>query len=45
MNLPEKETTQCVICGKDIEVLDEFNGEMMCKECYNDPENEVFEDY
>jgi len=35
--------TQCVVCGKEIEVLDEFNGEMMCQECYHSPENEVFE--
>lgn len=35
--------TQCVICEKEIELMEEFNGEMMCEECYNDPENEVFE--
>ena len=34
--------TECVICTKEIEVLEEFNGEMMCSECYNDPENFVF---
>ena len=36
--------TECVVCGKKIEVLDQFNGEMMCQNCYNDPENEVFTD-
>lgn len=36
--------TECVICEKEIKSLDEFNGEMMCEDCYNDPDNEVFED-
>ncbi|WP_255397345.1 hypothetical protein [Sporosarcina sp. P2] len=36
--------TECVVCGKEIEVLEQFNGEMMCQDCYNDPENEVFGD-
>lgn len=36
--------TECVVCTKEIEVLDNFNGEMMCDECYHDPENEVFTD-
>ncbi|WP_255397530.1 hypothetical protein [Sporosarcina sp. P21c] len=36
--------TECVVCGKEIEVLDQFNGEMMCEECYQEPENEVFGD-
>ncbi len=35
--------TECVVCGREIEQLEDFNGEMMCEECYNDPENEVFE--
>lgn len=34
--------TECVVCTKEIEVLEDFNGEMMCQECYNDPENYVF---
>lgn len=34
--------TECVICTKEIEILESFNGEMMCEECYNDAENEVF---
>lgn len=34
--------TECVVCTKAIEVLDDFNGEMMCEECYNNPENYVF---
>lgn len=35
--------TECAVCGKEIIALDQFNGEMMCEECYVDPENEVFE--
>lgn len=35
-------TTECAICTVKIEVLDEFNGEMMCESCYNDPDNQVF---
>lgn len=34
--------TECVVCTKAIEVLEDFNGEMMCQECYNDPANYVF---
>lgn len=33
--------TECVVCTKEIEVLERFNGEMMCQDCYK--ENEVFE--
>ncbi|WP_255408900.1 hypothetical protein [Sporosarcina sp. P34] len=36
--------TECVVCGIEIEVLERFNGEMMCEECYQNPENEVFGD-
>ena len=36
--------TECVFCTKEIEVLEEFNGEMMCQDCYHDPESEVFSD-
>lgn len=39
--------TECIICAKEIEVLDNFNGEMMCDECYHNQENqenEVFTD-
>lgn len=36
--------TECAICTKEIEILEEFNGEMMCSECYNNPENYVFGD-
>ena len=36
--------TECVICEKEIELLLKFNGEMMCQECYDKPENEVFTD-
>lgn len=35
--------TECVICAKEIEIVEKFNGEMMCEECYTDPENEVFD--
>lgn len=38
------EKTECVVCGKEVEILEEFNGELMCEECYNDPGNEVFTD-
>lgn len=34
--------TECAVCTKEIEVLEEFNGEMMCEDCYKNPENEVF---
>lgn len=34
--------TECAICEKEVQVLDEFNGEMMCEACYLDPENNVF---
>jgi hypothetical protein len=40
----EKVITECVVCTKEIELLDTFNGEMMCEDCYQDPENEVFTD-
>ena len=36
--------TECAICMKEIDVLEQFNGEPMCEECYQDPENEVFTD-
>jgi len=26
--------TQCAVCAKEIEQLDEHNGEMLCQECY-----------
>lgn len=41
--MTDKKKTECVICTKEIEVLEEFNGEMMCQECYEKEENEVFE--
>lgn len=34
---------ECSICEKEIEILDEYNGEPMCEECYHEEENEVFE--
>ena len=41
--LLDEQKTQCVICCKEIEVLDNFNGELMCQECYDDPDNEVYD--
>lgn len=26
--------TECAVCTEEIETLDEFNGEMMCEDCY-----------
>ncbi len=37
-------TTECVVCTKEVEQLETFNGEMMCKGCYDDPKNHVFTD-
>lgn len=37
--------TECAICEKEIQLLEEFNGEPMCQDCYQDPENEVFESW
>lgn len=34
--------TECVVCCKEVEVLYDFNGEMMCDDCYNDEDNHVF---
>jgi len=42
--MSEKAITQCVVCEKEIEVLEKFNGEMMCQDCYNNPDNYVFGD-
>lgn len=39
-----KDITECVVCEKKIDVLEAFNGEMMCQECYHDAENQVFGD-
>lgn len=39
-----KAVTECAVCGKEIEVLEKFNGEMMCEDCYHEPSNEVFAD-
>lgn len=39
-----KAITECVVCEKEIDVLESFNGEMMCEECYHAPENHVFGD-
>lgn len=37
-----KYISECVVCAKEIRVLENFNGEMMCGECYNDEANGVF---
>lgn len=42
--MSEKQITQCVVCEKEIEVMEKFNGEPMCQECYHDKENYVFGD-
>ena len=34
--------TECVFCGKEIEVMEKFNGEPSCQECYHNEENYVF---
>lgn len=36
--------TECVICTKEIEIMESYNGEPMCQECYNSKENYVFGD-
>lgn len=35
---------ECVICCKEIEPLEVYNGEPMCNECYHAKDNEVFTD-
>lgn len=35
---------ECTICTKEVERLDKINGEQMCQECYEHPDNQVFED-
>ena len=35
--------TESVVCGEAIEQLEQFNGERMCQDCYQAPENEVFD--
>lgn len=36
-------TIECVVCEKEIRLLENYNGEPMCEECYADSENEVFD--
>lgn len=36
--------TECSICTKEVVVLERFNGELMCEDCYRDPENQIFDD-
>lgn len=35
--------TECAVCTKEIEVLGEFNGEMLCSDCYDNYKNEESE--
>lgn len=35
--------TECAVCTKEIEVLEEFNGEMLCQDCYDNYKNEESE--
>lgn len=30
----EVDTVECAYCGQAVEILDEFNGEMLCDSCY-----------
>lgn len=39
-----KNITECVVCCEEVEIIEEFNGEMMCQDCYHEPDNEVFTD-
>lgn len=34
-------TIECVVCEKEIHLLEEYNGEPMCKDCYE--KEQVFE--
>lgn len=34
--------TQCVVCAVEVEVPQNYNGEPMCKEHYNDDDYQVF---
>lgn len=36
------EKVECCICGKEVEKLEQFNGEQMCDVCYQDEENQIF---
>ena len=36
--------TECVVCGNEIQLMEKFNGEPMCQECYHAEENYVFGD-
>lgn len=35
--------TECAVCTKEIEVLEQFNGEMLCQDCYDNYRNEEIE--
>lgn len=35
---------ECAVCMKEVELLEKFNGEMMCQDCYHDEDNNVFGD-
>ncbi|GKV70300.1 hypothetical protein NCCP2716_27980 [Sporosarcina sp. NCCP-2716] len=32
--------TECAVCGKEIEVLEQRNGEQLCQDCYDNYKNE-----
>lgn len=35
--------TECAVCTKEIDVLDQFNGEALCQVCYDNYRNEESE--
>lgn len=35
--------TECAVCTKEIGVLDKFNGEILCQDCYENYRNEESE--
>lgn len=35
--------TECAVCTKEIEVIDDFNTEMLCQDCYDNYKNEESE--
>lgn len=35
--------TECAVCTAEIDVLDIFNGEMLCSDCYDNYKNDESE--
>lgn len=35
--------TECAVCMEEIEVVEEFNVELLCQECYDNYKNEESE--